>query len=112
NTLHFFDVLGREARGPSLDYIGRVIPVVRPTADGRPAHARINFTGFATNRPAVVVSYRDRDGRPGEARLDIPKVALEIPEALAVVVRDGRNGIERLDLRVKVDTEKDERTEL
>jgi hypothetical protein len=112
NTLHFFDVLGREARGPSLDYIGRVIPVVRPAADGKAGHARITFTGFATNRPAVVVNYRERGGSAGEARLDIPKVALEMPEALSAVVRDGRNGIERLELRVKVDSDKDERAEL
>ena len=112
NTLHFFDVLGREARGPSLDYIGRVIPIVRPRADGKAGKARITFTGFATNRPAVVVSYRERNGRRDEARLDIPKVALEVPEALSAVVRDGRQGLERLELRVKVDSETDQRTEL
>ena len=112
NTLHFFDVLGREARGPSLDYIGRVIPVVRPKTDGKAGHARITFTGFATDRPAVVVTYREKGGHTGEARLDIPKVALDAPEALAAVVREGRDGIERLDLRMKVDTQKDERAEL
>src|SRR5439155_1638474 len=68
NTLHFFDVLGREARGPSLDYIGRVIPVVRPRADGKAVKARITFTGFATDRPAVVVSYHERNGHAGEGR--------------------------------------------
>ena len=26
NTLHFFDVLGRYARGNALNYVGRVIP--------------------------------------------------------------------------------------
>jgi hypothetical protein len=112
NTLHFFDVLGREARGPSLNYIGRVIPIVRPKSDGTAGHARITFTGFATDRPAVVVTYRERGGPTKESRLDIPKVELDAPEALAAFVRDGRDGIERLDLRVKVDTEKDERDEL
>jgi hypothetical protein len=112
NTLHFFDVLGREARGPSLDYIGRVIPIVRPKSDGTAGRARITFTGFATDRPAVVVKYRERGGRTGTARLDIPKVKLEAPEALALIVRDGRDGIERLDLCVKVDTGKDERADL
>jgi Zinc carboxypeptidase len=112
NTLHFFDVLGREARGPSLDYIGRVIPIVRPTGDGKPGKARITLTGFATSRPAVVVTYRERNGQVGEARLDIPKVALEVPEALTAIVKDGRDGLERLDVRVKVDTQKDERSEL
>jgi hypothetical protein len=112
NTLHFFDVLGREARGPSLDYIGRVIPVVRPTADGKSGKAHITFTGFATDRPAVVVKYRERNGRTGEVRMDVPKVALEVPEASTIVVKAGRAGIERLDVRVKVDAQKDDHAAL
>ena len=108
HTLHFFDLLGREARGPALDYVGRVIPIVRPKSDGKPGHASITFTGFATNRPAVVVTYRQRDGQTGEARLDIPKVAAENPVALGARVRDGQNGLSELDVRLKVDTTQDE----
>ena len=108
-TLHFFDVLGRTARGPALDYPGRVIPIVRPKDDGRPGLAKITFTGFQSNRPAVKVAYTERGGRSGEERLDVPKIAVERPSALAARVRAGRPGIERLDLRVKVDTDRDER---
>jgi hypothetical protein len=112
NTLHFYDLLGRQARGESLDYIGRVIPFVRPKDDGTAGKAQTTFTGFATDRPAVEVTYRERGGRTGVARLDIPKIDLAAPEAMAAIVRDGQDGIERLDLRVKVDAEKDERAEL
>jgi hypothetical protein len=112
NTLHFFDLLGRYARGAALAYPGRVIPIMHPKADGKAGHARISFTGFDSPRPAVVIEYTERGGRAGEARLDIPKVAVARPSALSAVVRDGRNGLERLDVRVKVDTEKDERAEL
>lgn len=112
NTLQFFDVLGRYARGPVLAYPGRILPTVHPKADGKPGHAKITFTGFATDRPAVVVDYKERAGASGDMRLDIPKVALERPVALSVLVADGRNGLERLDLRVKVDTQKDERAAL
>src|SRR2546422_11769571 len=70
------------------------------------------FTGFESPRPGVVVEYTERGGRAGEARLDIPKVAVERPSALAALVRDGRDGLEQLEVRVKVDTEKDERAEL
>ena len=112
HTLHFFDVIGRYTRGPALDYIGRVIPIVHPRSDGKPGHARITFSGFAANRPAVIVKYRERGGRTGEARLDIPKVSLETPVGFAARVRDGQNGLERLDVRVKVDTQKDDRAAL
>ena len=50
-------------------------------------------------------SIAERNGRRGELRLDIPKIAVERPQTLAAAVRAGRDGIERLDLRVKVDTE-------
>ena len=112
NTLHFFDVMGRFTRGASLAYPGRVIPVMHPKADGKPGRAKISVTGFDAPRPSVVVEYVERDGRKGEARLDIPKIAVDRPQTLAATVRAGRDGIERLDLRIKVDTEKDERDAL
>ena len=112
HTLHFFDVLGRFTRGEALDYIGRVIPIVRPKGDGKPGQAKITFSGFRTNRPAVVIDYGERGGRGGEARLDVAKIKIKKPSALAARVRVGQPGLERLDLRVKVDTEKDERDEL
>ena len=113
NTLHFFDVMGRFTRGAGLAYPGprdsdRCIR--RRTA--KPGRAKISVTGFDAPRPSVVVEYVERGGRRGEARLDIPKIAVDRPQTLAATVRAGRDGIERLDLRVKVDTEKDERDAL
>src|SRR6185436_16829018 len=112
NTLHFFDVMGRFTRGAGLAYPGRVIPVMHPTADGKPGRAKISVTGFDAPRPSVVVEYVEQDGRTRTARLDIPKIAVDRPQTLAATVRAGRDGVERLDLRVKVDTEKDERDAL
>jgi len=112
NTLHFFDVMGRFTRGAGLAYPGRVIPMVHPKADGKAGRAKISITGFDAPRPSVVVEYVERGGRRGEARLDIPKIAVDRPQTLAAAVRAGRDGIERLDLRLKVDTEKDERDAL
>ena len=112
NTIHFFDVMGRFTRGAGLAYPGRIIPVMHPKADGKPGRAKISVTGFDASRPSVVVEYTERNGRSGVARLDIPKIAVDRPQTLAATVRAGRDGIERLDLRVKVDTEKDERDAL
>jgi zinc carboxypeptidase len=112
NTLHFFDVLGRYARGQGLNYVGRVIPIMHPKGDGKAGHARITFSGFATDRPAIVVSYQERGGRKDENRRNIGPIAVERPSALAARVRDGQNGLTELDLRAKVDTENDQRKEL
>ena len=112
NTIHFFDVMGRFTRGAGLLYPGRVIPMMHPKADGKPGRAKISVTGFDAARPSVLVQYTERSGRSGVLRLDVPKIAVDRPQTLAATVRAGRNGIERLDLRVKVDTEKDEREAL
>jgi hypothetical protein len=112
NTLHFFDVMGRFTRGAGLSYPGRVIPIMHPKSDGKPGHATITVTGFDAPRPSVVVEYVERSGRSGTARLDVPKIAVDRPQTLAATVRAGQNGVERLNLRVKTDTEKDERDAL
>jgi hypothetical protein len=111
-TLMFYRLLGRNARGGELTYPGRVIPVMEPKADGKPGSARIRFTGFATSRPAVVIDYETPNGTKGKLRLDIPKIEMARPQALAARVRVGEPGVSRLDVRVKVDTEIDEREEL
>ncbi|MFQ5742539.1 MAG: M14 family zinc carboxypeptidase, partial [Acidobacteriota bacterium] len=111
-VLHFFDLLGRFARGQALQYPGRVIPVMHAKSDGRPGRVHISFTGFGAIRPSVVVEYRERGGAEGRLRMEIPRVALERPTTLAALVADGTDGIQRLDLRVKVDSETDQRAEL
>jgi hypothetical protein len=118
-THHFFDLLGRFTRGTfrtstfgSLQYAGRVIPIMRPQSDGKPGRLQVTFTGFRSPRPSVVIDYRMRDGSEGRKRLDVPRVRMERPAALGALVREGREGVERLDLRVKVDMEIDQRDEL
>src|SRR5207245_7633916 len=103
---------GRFTRGAGLTYPGRVIPVMHPKADGKAGRAKISITGFDAPRPSVVVEYTERNGRAGEMHLDIPKIAVDRPQTLAATVRAGHDGIDRLDLRIKVDTEKDEREAL
>ena len=112
NTIHFFDVMGRFTRGAPLTYPGRIIPVMHPKGDGRAGHATVTVTGFDAARPMVVVDYVEKNGRRGTARLDIPKITVERPQTLAARVHSGRDGIDRLLLRIKVDTEKDERDAL
>jgi len=111
-TLHFFDVLGKMGRGLPLDYPGHIVPIMRPLRTGRGGRATISFKGFTTPRPMVSVRFVRTDKSWEHAQLDIPKAAAERPSAIAAIVRDGTEGIERLDLRMKVDTEKDEREAL
>ncbi|MCY4398427.1 MAG: M14 family metallopeptidase [Gemmatimonadetes bacterium] len=117
-TIEFFHLIGRNARGQDLMYPGRIIPVMRPRGDGGTGRGRVSLTGFATNRPAVVVRYETGDGAKGERRLDIPKITMERPSLRrAVVAPESAPGapalaLPRLDFRVRVDSELDERDAL
>ena len=69
---------------------------------------RTRLTGFASRRPTVLLEYVDAEGRERSERLDVPKVTMERPSARRMVVGETL----RLDLRVRVDTETDERESL
>jgi hypothetical protein len=112
NTIHFFDVLGRYARGPSLNYIGRIIPNIRAKADGKPGRLKYSVTGFTEPRPSVIVDYKEKSGKSGSVRLDVLEVATDRPTAYSARVKAGAAGLTGLDLRVKVDSEKNERDDL
>ena len=111
-TIEFFDLIGRNSRGQGLTFPGRIIPVMLPKSDGAAGTASISFSGFATSRPAVVVSYRDNSGETGEVRLDIPRITMERPSARRAHVREGTPGLSHLALRVRVDTDADMRDSL
>ncbi|MEX2467378.1 MAG: M14 family metallopeptidase [Gemmatimonadota bacterium] len=111
-TLEFFDLIGRNARGQGLTAPGRIIPVMHPRGDGHPPRARIKATGFATPRPSVMVAYRERSGRTGEVRQDIPRTTLLRPSARAARIRADGAGLSHVALRVRVDTDADVRDSL
>ena len=116
-TIEFFHLIGRNARGQELTYPGRIIPVMRSKQDGGPGNGRIRLSGFATSRPAVVVRWETRDGQRGERRLDIPKITMERPSLRRAVIAPPAAAPEaptlsRLDLRVRVDSETDQRDSL
>lgn len=110
STLHFFDVMGRLATGQPLSYPGRVIPIVRPKADGAPGGAHITFSGFSAPHPRLDLTYTERGQRPQTLRRDLPKVAVDRPTPLAATIAaDG--AVAELGFYVKVDFEQDRRDE-
>jgi hypothetical protein len=111
-TIEYFKTLGRFTRGQPLEFVGRIIPIMRPKGDGRAGRAKITMTGFALSAPGVRIAYRDRDGRARSASIDVPKVQIERATVWSARVKDGQNGLTDLSLRLKVDSEKDQRAEL
>ncbi len=136
-TIEFFQLLGRNARGQGLSYPGRIIPVMRPKGDGGSGNGRITLTGFATHRPTVIVRYERADGTTGEERLDIPKISMGRPSLRRIVIAPAAalaaapprtppvpgagarpagepppSILSRLDFRLRVDSEADQRDSL
>jgi len=111
-TIEFFDLLGSNSAGSSLSFPGRIIPIMRPKGDGRPASVRVSFSGFATSRATVVVTFEDAEGRADTLRLDIPKTGIARPSARRGVTRADGHGFRELAFRVRVDTEADVRDSL
>jgi hypothetical protein len=72
----------------------------------------VRLSGFATSRPAVLVTYEEASGDTATIRLDIPKTTLARPSARRARVRVGQPGLTELALRVRVDTELDVRDSL
>ena len=111
-TIEYFKTLGRFTRGQPLEFVGRIIPIMRPKGDGKGGHVKITMTGFALSAPGVRIAYRDRDGHARTASMDVPKVRIDRPSAWSARVREGQDGLTELSLRLKVDSEKDQRAEL
>ena len=123
-TIEFFHLIGRNARGADLTFPGRILPLMRPKGEGGPGTLRTTLTGFATQRPTVIVRYAGTDGREHEKRLDVAQVDLERPSVRRAVLRPaGENPVPGRDegdqplpmdlsLRVRVDTEADVRDSL
>lgn len=115
-TIEFFHLLGRNARGSDLTYPGRILPRMHPRSDGGDGRLRTRLTGFATQRPAVVVRYATAEGDSAEMRLDVSKVEMERPSVRRIVVTppaaEGATPSLDLSLRVRVDTERDVRDSL
>ena len=119
-TIVFFNLIGRNAQGQSLSYPGRIIPIMRPKGDGAAGRGHITMTGFATDRPTVIVRYETGDGESGEVRRDITKVSMERPSLYRAVIASAGAGsaestqpaLPRLDFSIEVDSEKDVRDSL
>lgn len=110
-TLHFMDLVGRVAAGSTLPYPGRVIPVVRPTADGAGGRVRFHLTGFRSPGPRVVVSYLE-DELPRRRVRNLEAIDVDRPLLTAVEVEAERPGLAAVEAWLPVDSEEDRRAEL
>src|SRR6185312_15856625 len=106
STETFIDTLGDLKNGRPEDYVGRIIPVVHPSEDGRDGEVHIAFYGKAAPNPLVRLSWTDAQGQVHSRERDLPVLSGAFaPRLTAARVAIGQPGVESLTWTLPADTE-------
>lgn len=107
STCNFFYMMGDLEAGGIFDYLGRVIPVVYPSDEGKDGRVHIEFYAKDGPRPLVRLKWKDASGDEHEKRRDLPALSVGQPQLVAARVRAGEAGVESLTWRLPADFLKD-----
>ena len=107
STCNFFYMMGDLEAGGIFDYLGRVIPVVYPSEEGKDGRVRVEFYAKDGPRPLVSLKWKDSNGAAHEQRQDLPPLSVGQPQLVAARVRAGEAGVESLTWRLPADFLKD-----
>jgi hypothetical protein len=107
STCNFFYMLGTLNSTGLFDYMGRVIPVVYPSTEGRDGEVEIEFYAKDGPRPLVALDWTDAAGHTHHDKRELPPLRMEPPRAVAALVRAGQPGLERLEWELPVDARQD-----
>jgi hypothetical protein len=113
-TLDFFNAIGRNTTGnPRLASPGKVLPIIHPERAGQPGQARVLYSGNASPRARIDISYKEKDvERPTRVSRELTKIDTSAPVVLRTVVgadrvsdiemqtepKDDREGLRAADL--------------
>ncbi len=109
STDTFINMMGDLETGRPINYIGRVIPIVHGSEDGRDGHVHFEFYGKPAANPVVRLSWTDAQGHPQHRERNLPVIGGEItPRLIAARVRAGQDGVENLTWSLPADYMKDD----
>jgi hypothetical protein len=95
-TLTLFNLIGARWEGGSMNYPGRVIPVIHRAGEGGPGAARITLTGKGRARPELVLDWTERGGEPVRQRYPLSDPGVPPPVLRGIEVTSGEPGLHRL----------------
>nr|HEV7955261.1 M14 family zinc carboxypeptidase [Candidatus Acidoferrales bacterium] len=97
STDTFVNMMGDLETGRPINYIGRVIPIVHASEDGKDGRVHVEFYGKAAANPVVRLSWTDAHGKHQERERNIPVLGGDMmPRLIQARVRHGENSIESL----------------
>ncbi len=107
STSNFFYMMGTLDSTGIFDYMGRVIPVVYPSAEGKDGRVTIEFFAKDGPHPLADLKWTDAAGRRYEEERDLPALRLGMPRLVAARVRSGAPGVEELTWELAADARED-----
>jgi len=71
STENFVNMMGDLKTGRSINYVGRIIPIVHASEDGKDGHVHLEFYAKADGAPSVELAWTDTAGKRHTERRDL-----------------------------------------
>lgn len=112
STENFVNMMGDLETGRPITYVGRIIPIVHPSEDGKDGHVRIEFYGKPAANPLVRLSWTGAQGHRQERERNLPVLGGEMePRLIQARVKAGETGVESLTWLLPADYMEDKHEE-
>ncbi|HEY7855219.1 MAG TPA: M14 family zinc carboxypeptidase, partial [Terriglobales bacterium] len=107
STETFIDALGDLEGGRPESYVGRVIPVMHPSEDGKDGEVHVEFYAKPAANPVVRLAWTDAKGVTHERERNLPVLTGAFqPRLIGARVKAGATGIENLTWLLPADFQK------
>ena len=71
STENFVNMMGDLEAGRAINYVGRIIPIVHASEDGKEGHVHLEFYAKAAGGPGVELAWTDAQGERHEKKRDL-----------------------------------------
>ncbi len=108
-TENFVDMMSDLETGKPMNYVGRIIPIVHASEDGKDGQVHIEFFAKPAANPLVRLSWTDNQGRHHEKERNLPALSGSMqPRLIGARVKSGEDGLEELTWLLPADYTKDD----
>lgn len=109
STENFINMLGDLEAGRAETYVGRIMPIVHPSEDGKDGHVHIEFYTKSAANPLVELKWTDAKGQKHEQKRDLWALAGAMqPRLIQARVEAGRPGPKSLTWLLPADFNEDQ----
>jgi hypothetical protein len=108
STENFVNMMGNLESGRAISYVGRIIPVVHASEEGKDGHVHIEFYGKPAANPVVRLSWTDAQGNRQERERNLPVITGDLqPRLIQARVKAGEQGVGSLTWSMPADYNQD-----